>query len=162
MNVRVRNAAALAVAAVVLSLPLTACKKETAFSHEGHVNVAKGRCAVCHGDDAAAPRLPAVESCKGCHPQAAEYFADLAERRRREGSPVEPFRVPGLLFSHGSHSTLADGCRACHPISTRKDRKAVVSDVRDCTACHAKEGVGTGCADCHRPPKKGKAPPSHG
>jgi len=161
MTHRVRFAAAWAVL-VLLSLPLSACKKETAFSHEGHVNVAKGKCASCHGDDPSVPRLPAVEACRACHPQAKEYFADLSERRRREGSPVAPFRVEGLLFSHSAHASLADGCRACHPISTRKDRKAEVSEVRDCIACHGKEGVGTGCGSCHRIFKVGKAPPTHG
>jgi len=138
------------------------------FNHAAHVG-AKVDCTTCHLGvmDASEARLPAIETCTGCHkepPAGNPGKQELSRIAAAGGDLVWPrsgVREPDhVFFSHPRHVDVAKlECTACHaevatasePPRTRR------MSMYACEGCHARhpESVAAtrariDCLECHR------------
>lgn len=133
------------------------------FNHQKHVKDAGLECTVCHELYQTGPRsgLPALETCLGCHDGTTTGSAEekkLVELAARTPPPGfrKLFRLPDhVYYSHRRHVVVAGlACETCHggiAATTAPPTRPLVRITMDgCLACHARQGVQTGCTPCHR------------
>ena len=138
------------------------------FNHAAHVK-AKMDCTTCHLGvmDASEARLPAIETCTGCHKEPPGSNPGKQELSRIAAAgedlvwPRSGVRQPDhVFFSHPRHVDVAKlECTACHAevASASGPPPARRMSMYTCEGCHARhpESVGAtrariDCLECHR------------
>ncbi len=150
----IRRAGRVLLAVLLLAIVPSCARKDAGFRHEGHVTIAKGRCAACHGDDPGAPRAASVDDCMACHREAIEAAGARGSQYSALHTGAVALRPPGyadIAFRHGPHVDAGVACAACHPAANH--RVSYFPKMADCRACHVKEGVADDCPTCHRSKK---------
>lgn len=134
-----------------------------AFNHRKHVQDAGLECSTCHEyyETSEHSGLPELATCLGCHDGTTTGSAE--EKRLVEQAEKTPpprfrklFRLPDhVYYSHRRHVSVAGlKCEECHgevAATTAPPSRPLVGVTMDtCVACHARQGVETGCTQCHR------------
>jgi Cytochrome c7 and related cytochrome c len=134
-----------------------------AYNHKKHIEDAGLGCFDCHTRVQAHPKasIPNIEICQNCHDEPMTDSKEEAKVvdyiKKHQPIPwVQVHRVPDYAyFSHARHVSLGKiACQDCHGDVNHRTlpftRPQVPITMEFCTGCHAKKGVTTDCASCHR------------
>lgn len=136
------------------------------FSHKIHAGDNKIPCLYCHvgADDSPVARVPAVETCMGCHKlvgvdkpgiiQLTQYW------NRKQAIPwVKVNDVPDhVRFTHRRHVDAGIACQTCHGEIQTEDRVVLAHTLNMgfCVTCHKARlndpvhATSLDCATCHK------------
>lgn len=134
-----------------------------AYNHQKHIEDAGLGCFDCHTRVLKYPKatIPNIALCKDCHEEAMtdskEEEKVVAYIKKAEPIPwIQVHRVPDYAyFSHARHVSLGKvACQDCHGDVNHMTRPFTKPHapitMKFCTECHARKGVTTDCASCHR------------
>lgn len=157
------SVALLAVTGGLFVLGNRSVDQPISFNHRLHVQTVGLECTDCHLYALTGTRatIPNVETCGGCHAEAATDSPEEARLVEHVASETPiPWKniywVPDdVYFSHRRHTALGDiECDVCHGEMRDKEtpvtRRAVPIDMDDCIECHRQRGATDDCIACHR------------
>ncbi len=131
----------------ILILPILlfgSCDRAPGFRHGAHVTLAKGECALCHGEDSDLPRKAEADDCLACHPNEKRFLppSGLAAKRagqagaHRSDAGNAPGKEEEVPFSHRRHRLAGIACGQCHPSPPGKAEPPRVPAFPECGGCH--------------------------
>ena len=137
-----------------------------AFSHKIHAGDNKIPCLYCHvgADKSPVARVPAVETCMGCHKLVATGKPGIVKLTQywnnKQAIPwVKVNDVPDhVRFTHKRHIQAGIACQTCHgEIQTEERVKlAHTLNMGFCVTCHKQRindpvhATSLDCATCHK------------